>query len=51
MPLIDHVVVVVLENHSFDQKVDPHRAPFIRLSIIWRRMVEAQIWRPYDFFD
>src|SRR5258706_15978841 len=31
VPLIDHVVVVVLENHSFDQIVDhPHRAPFIR---------------------
>jgi len=29
LPLIDHVVVVVLENHSFDQIVDPHRAPFI----------------------
>src|ERR1700736_4871470 len=29
LPLIAHVVVVVLENHSFDQIVDPHRAPFI----------------------
>src|SRR5258705_12134808 len=29
LPLIDHVVVVVLENHSFDQIVDPNRAPFI----------------------
>jgi hypothetical protein len=29
LPLIDHVVVVVLENHSFDQIVDSHRAPFI----------------------
>src|SRR5580692_9791272 len=29
LPLIDHVVVVVLENHSFDQIIDPHRAPFI----------------------
>src|ERR1700692_4469202 len=29
LPLIDHVVVVVLENHSFDQIVEPHRAPFI----------------------
>src|SRR5882757_5777552 len=29
LPLIDHVVVVVMENHSFEQIVDPHRAPFI----------------------
>ena len=29
LPLIDHVVVIVLENHSFDQIVDSHRAPFI----------------------
>ena len=29
LPQLDHVVVVVLENHSFDQIVDPNRAPFI----------------------
>ena len=29
LPLIDHIVVVVLENHSFEQIVNPHRAPFI----------------------
>jgi hypothetical protein len=29
LPLIDHVVVVVLENHSFAQIVHRHRAPFI----------------------
>ena len=29
LPLIDHIVVVVMENHSFDQIVDPLRAPFL----------------------
>lgn len=29
LPQPDHVVVAVLENHSFDQIVDPNRAPFI----------------------
>lgn len=29
LPQPDHVVVVVLENHSFDQIIDPERAPFI----------------------
>jgi acid phosphatase len=29
LPRPDHVVVVILENHSFDQIVDPNRAPFI----------------------
>ena len=29
LPQPDHVVVVILENHSFDQIVDPNRAPFI----------------------
>ena len=29
LPQPDHVVVVVLENHSFDQIIDPVRAPFI----------------------
>ncbi len=29
LPRPDHVVVVILENHSFDQIVDPSRAPFI----------------------
>jgi hypothetical protein len=29
LPRPDHVVVVVLENHSFSQIVDPNRAPFI----------------------
>ena len=29
LPRLDHIIVVVLENHSFDQIVDPNRAPFI----------------------
>ena len=29
IPQADHVVIVVLENHSFDQIVDANRAPFI----------------------
>jgi hypothetical protein len=29
LPQLDHVVVVIFENHSFDQIVDPNRAPFI----------------------
>ena len=29
LPQPDHVVVVILENHSFDQIIDPGRAPFI----------------------
>jgi phosphatidylinositol-3-phosphatase len=29
LPQPDHVVVVILENHSFGQIVDPNRAPFI----------------------
>jgi len=29
LPQPDHVVVVILENHSFNQIVDPNRAPFI----------------------
>jgi hypothetical protein len=29
LPLFDHVVVVIMENHSFDQIVGPNRAPFI----------------------
>ena len=29
LPQPDHVVVVILENHSFDEIVDPKRAPFI----------------------
>jgi arylsulfatase A-like enzyme len=29
LPQPDHVVVVVFENHSFDEIVDPNRAPFI----------------------
>ena len=29
LPQPDHVVVVIFENHSFDEIVDPNRAPFI----------------------
>jgi acid phosphatase len=29
LPQPDHVVVVILENHSFSQIMDPNRAPFI----------------------
>ena len=29
LPQLDHVVVVVLENHSFDQIINPNIAPFI----------------------
>ncbi|MFY9839308.1 MAG: alkaline phosphatase family protein [Xanthobacteraceae bacterium] len=29
LPQPDHVVMVILENHSFDQIMDPSRAPFI----------------------
>jgi hypothetical protein len=29
LPQPDHVVVVVFENHSFDEIVDPNRASFI----------------------
>jgi hypothetical protein len=29
LPRLDHVVVVILENHSFDQIIDANRAPFI----------------------
>jgi phosphatidylinositol-3-phosphatase len=29
LPQPDHVVVVICENHSFDEIVDPKRAPFI----------------------
>jgi hypothetical protein len=29
LPQLDHVVVVIFENHSFDQIIDPNRAPFI----------------------
>jgi phosphatidylinositol-3-phosphatase len=29
LPQLDHIVLVVFENHSFDQIVDPNRAPFI----------------------
>src|SRR5262245_9359608 len=29
LPQLDHVVVVILENHSFSQIIDPKRAPFI----------------------
>jgi phosphatidylinositol-3-phosphatase len=29
VPQPDHVVVVIFENHSFDQIMDPRRAPFI----------------------
>jgi hypothetical protein len=29
LPQPDHVVVVIFENHSFDQVIDPKRAPFI----------------------
>lgn len=29
LPRIDHVVVVILENHAFNQIIDPDRAPFI----------------------
>jgi acid phosphatase len=29
LPRPDHVVVVIFENHSFDQIIDPGRAPFI----------------------
>jgi phosphatidylinositol-3-phosphatase len=29
LPQPDHVVLVILENHSFDQIIDPSRAPFI----------------------
>src|SRR5204863_5334410 len=29
LPQPDHVVVVIFENHSFDQIFDPWRAPFI----------------------
>src|SRR6266704_1953707 len=29
LPQPDHVVMVIMENHSFDQIIDPWRAPFI----------------------
>ena len=29
LPHPDHVVMVIMENHSFDQIIDPSRAPFI----------------------
>jgi len=29
LPAPDHVVVVMMENHSFGEIIDPHRAPFI----------------------
>lgn len=29
LPKQDHVVLVILENHSFDETIDPRRAPFI----------------------
>src|SRR5665647_640963 len=29
LPQLDHVVVVIFENRSFDQIVDPNHAPFI----------------------
>jgi phosphatidylinositol-3-phosphatase len=29
LPQLDHVVVLILENHSFDQIINPDRAPYI----------------------
>jgi hypothetical protein len=29
LPQPDHVVVVILENHSFDQIINPNRAPYV----------------------